>query len=390
MAEPSDGLIMARHGFICTLTLLTFLASACSPVSPSSLLPPSGTSTVAAAAPSTSVPASERIPAPVAASTPSPTPLPPALPAPYQTSLLNPLDLPHTYIGDACQYLQDKWSSRNSSPGTVVMVIMFHKITNETLTAPEDISEYNFRRLMEKLHDQGFQAIDTTRLLGFLERNAPIPDRSVLLVVDDRHTRQYFDFLFREYWDKWGWPVVNAWISTDLTTTDLWKQQEALAAEGWVDYQAHGFIHDVPIGPDSSDTFILGELQKPLEIFQEHFNKKPIAIIWPGGGFTLRAVGLARQSGYRLGFTINPRGPLMFNWVPLADQPDPLRPTWIREGAVKDPLMVLPRYWDTDAILHLDEVVQIGQAAAAYARANRSNELDYYAHSCSPAYGAIP
>ena len=183
---------------------------------------------------------------------------------------------------------------------------------------------------------------------------------------------------------------MNAWISTDLTTADLWKQQEELNAEGRVDYQAHGFVHDIPIGPDSTDAYILGELQTPLQVFQEHFNKKPLAFIWPGGGFTPHAVALARQVGYRLGFTINPRGPLLFNWIPLADQPDPLRSAWIPEGPANDPLMVLPRYWDTDASLHLDEVIQIGQAAAAYAQANRSAEMEYYSEACSPGYGAIP
>jgi hypothetical protein len=52
--------------------------------------------------------------------------------------------------------------------------------------------------------------------------------------------------------------------------------------------------------------------------------------------------------------------------------------------------MVLPRYWDTDAIIHLDEVVQIGQDAAAYALANKSTELDYYDIVCSSTYGPIP
>ena len=39
----------------------------------------------------------------------------------------------------------------------------------------------------------------------------------------------------------------------------------------------------------------------------------------------------------------------MFNWIPLADATDPNRPSYIEEGTMNDPLMVLPRYWDTDA-----------------------------------------
>ncbi len=79
----------------------------------------------------------------------TPTRTLPALPGPYQTALLNPLDTPHTYIQDTCQYLHDKWSSANSAPGTVVMVIMFHIITNAAITNPNQISEYNFRQLMK-------------------------------------------------------------------------------------------------------------------------------------------------------------------------------------------------------------------------------------------------
>jgi peptidoglycan/xylan/chitin deacetylase (PgdA/CDA1 family) len=320
---------------------------------------------------------------------PLPTRTPPALTGLYQTSLLNPLDTPHTYIKDTCQYLHDKWSPANSTPGTVVMVIMFHKITNQALNTTDEISEYNFRRLMKKLHEDGFQAVTTLQLDGFLEHNSKIPERSILLVIDDKHPAAYFNGLFRQYWIDTGWSVVNAWISDDLTTTDNWKQLESLNAEGWVDFQAHGVV-SIPITRDSTDDYILSELKGSIDVFQEHFNKEPIAIIWPGGGFTPHAAGMARQMGYRLGFTINPRGPLMFNWIPLADDGDPKRDTWIPEGPVNDPLMVLPRYWDTDAIYHLDEVIQIGQAAGAYAKQNKTAELEYYETACAPTLGSIP
>ncbi len=388
--HPSTGWNVSHHSFFRFLLFLIFVLSACSAPAPTTGTLPIASPTASRSVGSVAVTASAIPSTAWLVSTASPTTPLPALPAPFQTSLLNPLDTPHTYIQDQCTYLHDKWSSVNSVPGTLVMVIMFHKITNATLTSNDEISEFNFRRLMKSLHEDDFQAITTLQLDGFLEHNARIPPRSVLLVVDDRKTRQYFDRYFYQYWIEYGWPVVNAWISTDLTTSDLWHQQEALNAEGRVDYQAHGYVHDIPISSNSSTTYIMGELQKPLEVFQQHFQKLPIAVIWPGGGFTPKAASLARTLGYRLGFTINPRGPILFNWVPLADQFDPQRPTWIEEGPVKDPLMVLPRYWDTDAVLHLDDVLKIGQAAAAYAEANKPAEMDYYINVCSSAFGVIP
>ena len=52
--------------------------------------------------------------------------------------------------------------------------------------------------------------------------------------------------------------------------------------------------------------------------------------------------------------------------------------------------MVLPRYWDTDAIQHIPQVMQIGQEAANYAVENKALEMDYYDIVCAPHYGPIP
>lgn len=269
------------------------------------------------------------------------------------------------------------------------MVIMFHSITGDEISNNDQISLASFHALMESLNAAGFEAINTTQMADFLEHNALIPSRSVLLVADDRKRREYFDNFFGDYWERYGWPVVNAWISAEDTLDYLWAENEDLEREGWVDHQAHGVVHNIPIWPGSSDTYILGELQGSIDAFEEHYGKRPIAIIWPGGGFTPRGAELARQTGYRLGFTINPRGPVMFNWVPLGTTEDLMRPSYQPEAGVNDPLMVLPRYWDTDAILYLEDVVAIGEQAAAGAASVRSTELEYYDIVCAPDYGSL-
>ncbi|RPJ21406.1 MAG: hypothetical protein EHM33_26240 [Chloroflexi bacterium] len=377
--------------FLLLISTLAILLSACQPASAPASTP--DMSVIMTQAFETALAGLQPTATPVPSETPVPPATavrtPPALPSTFVASQLNPLDIPHTYIEDTCQYLHDKWNSNNAAPGTVVMVVMFHGITQERAERIHDVSKQDFKKMMDDLKEQNFEAITATQLADFMDHNAKIPARSVLLIQDDRHFAENFNEHFRPYWDKWGWPVVNAYIAKD-ERPDLWAENAALSAEGWVDYQAHGVIHNENMGDNSTDEFLTGELQGAITNMQKYFNKTPIAIIWPGGGFGVRPVQAARKYGYRLGFTINPRGPVMYNWVPLADQQDPARPIYQAEGHVNDPRLVLPRYWPNQVQSSLDVVRNIGNDATAYAEQNKATELEYYDIMCAPTLGAMP
>ena len=216
-----------------------------------------------------------------------------------------------------------------------------------------------------------------------------IPRRAVVLTYDDRHRAEAYEH-FRPYAEQWGWPVINGWISAFGGDDQFLAENVALSAEGWVDYQAHGVVHNINIVPSSSDEFILSELQGSIDNLQTYFGKTPIAYIWPGGGFTPRGAQVAREVGYRVGFTVNPRGPIMYNWVPQADAVDPQRPYSIPEGPANDPRLTLPRYWPTQVLAQLDTIRVMGNDAAAYAEQNKAVELEYYDIVCAPTYGPIP
>jgi hypothetical protein len=308
---------------------------------------------------------------------PQATPYPP--PAVFQSSHLNPLDTPRAYVQDSCIYLMNKWNRLNAEPGTVVMILMLN----------EDIP-YDLGRIMEQLYGQGFRAIDTQQFLAFMERNIKIPRRSVLIIQDDSHSANDFEKNFREYQDMWGWPVVNGWVSDPKTPETLWRENITLENEGWVDHQPQGVIPGTVLSDESSKVVISRELKGSISAFAKQYAKNPIAFIWPGGGFGQRPVEAARQLGYQLGFTSNSRGPVMYNWVPLANEFDPARPTYIPEGTIKDPLMTLPRY-SPDQILDAIDLVRLtGNEANAYALANKTAEFEYYDSVCEPIYGKIP
>ena len=328
---------------------------------------------------------------------PSPTPTtnpqrtPPVLPAGFQTTLLNPKDVPHAYLEDTCQYLKMRWDPGNSAPGTIVMPVMFHSITDGEATKQFQISHEELETLARDLVDQGFKSITMQQLHDFLYYNAKIPGRSVILIVDDRHHDDYYDTHFKQFYEEYGWTVVNGWISDPETLMDSVLQENIrVENEGWVDHQAHGVVHNIPIERNSSEEYMRSELFGSMQYIEQYFGKKPVAYIWPGGGFSPRAAEIAREAGFKLGFTVNPRGPIMFNWIPLADEKDESRPSYQMEGDVNDPLMVLPRFWDQDARYYLDAVRTIGKEANTYAMQNKTTELEYYDIVCKPLTGEIP
>ena len=314
---------------------------------------------------------------------------PPELPAIFKSDLLNPLDTPHQYEEDICKVIKNRWGTGKAAPGTVVMAIMYHGIAKgDTVNQDNAITSDRHKQLMRNLHDQGFTAINTEQFIAFMENNDWIPERSVLLIVDDRHFEQNYIDHFKDYYDEWGWPVINAWISAKDTTQQLWDENAHVEEIGLVDHQAHGVVHQTPMGKDSTDEYLIGELKGSVDAIQEHFHKTPRAIIWPGGGFAERPIEIAKEYGYKVGFTTLPRGPVMYNWVPLCDVSDAARPYYMIDGN-QDPMFVIPRYWSPDASEHVDTVRQIGKSAKEYYESIRGIELEYYDIVCKPEMGDL-
>jgi hypothetical protein len=270
------------------------------------------------------------------------------------------------------------------------MVIMVQSITKYKVESNDGITVKDFDRLMTNLNSQGFEAINTQQLADFLYHNENIPRRSVLLLQDGRRHADNFNSNFRTYWQNWGWPVVNAWTSFPDTSEALWQENIALEKEGWVDHQAYGITMDIRLNDKSSDESLQKELKGSITAFEKNFDKKPIAFIWPLGSFGKRSVEAARKLGYQLGFTMNTRGPILYNWIPLADVEDAYRPSYSPEGKINDPLMTLPRYLASQALRNIDKARVIGEEAAAFAEQNKQIELEYYDIVCTPQFGPIP
>jgi hypothetical protein len=367
---------------ICYALAVSFLLAACGQVSTIEPTPsPSHQVTVTAAktlTPTyTQTPTWTVSPSPSATATPTNTPtLTPTL-APlssFQSKVLREGVQPETYLTNNCAYLRMRWSTDGSSPGTVVVPIMFHSVAeNGTKLADpnKDITGEQFTNFVEYAHYLGFETITTQQLLDFLINNAPIPKRSMMIIVDDRRPGMIQEWIMPVLEEN-NWTVTPAYIADPNSLLWAWDLMEQLYASGKLDVQSHGYTGQLYILPETPLDQIQNEIWNSTAVIEQHFGVRPIAFIWPGGNFTPLSAQVAREGGYELGFTAYSRGPLLFNWIPLGEE----------ERAVNDPLMVLPRAWSSAANVNLDEAVKISEQAEAYADANFPIEAAWFKTYC--------
>jgi hypothetical protein len=126
-----------------------------------------------------------------------------------------------------------------------------------------------------------------------------------------------------------------------------------------------------------SEETVRAEVEGSIPFLKQHFGVTPLAYIWPGGNYTELGIQIAHEAGFELGFTLHSRGPFQFNWIPQGED----------ERSFNDPLMLLPRFWDTAAVLNLEQTAQIGDAAQEFAKENHASEAAWFSQNC---YGELP
>lgn len=310
-------------------------------------------------------------PTPIFPLAPDITPEPPLV---FQSGQLLRGAKPVAYIDDACEYLASRWNPANAAPGTIIVPIMYHRVQEKP--GENGVPDAYFRATMKTAHRLGFQTITAQQAADFLEDNASIPPRSLMLFVDDRRV-PVINFHFMPFLEQYDWTVISSWI---IANTDdipnLWERIEAAYATGRVDVESHGLRHLYIVGSTPKKK-IVEELNGPIPYFEQHFGYRPVAFIWPGGNYTPYAVAQARKAGYRIAFTIYPNGPIMFNWVPLQKS----------DRAIDDPLLTLPRYHANSVKEQLPIAVQMGEKARQQAISHYPQEAAWFSQHCG---GQLP
>ncbi len=192
-----------------------------------------------------------------------------------------------------------------------VPILCYHRFGRKN-NGPLCVSEETFARQMAFLAENGYHAIGIEELLGFLNYRRSLPEKSVLITIDDGYRSAYeiaYPILRRHGY------TAALFVYTDFIGSSVksltWEQLEEMKAAGF-DVGSHTLTHcdlsEKRAGEDdrSYRERVRRELLVSKRILDERLNQDTIALAYPYGNASPEILPLCHSLGYRLGVTVRP------------------------------------------------------------------------------------
>jgi peptidoglycan/xylan/chitin deacetylase (PgdA/CDA1 family) len=214
--------------------------------------------------------------------------------------------------------LQEKNKGGLSAEGyQVIPILAYHRFADDcmsNLCMPTQV----FKNQMKYLKDNGYHVITPEDLLAFLEYRHAIPEKSVMITMDDGF-RSVYDIAY-PILKKYGF-TATLFIYTDYVSVSdsaiTWDQLREMKANGF-SIGSHTIAHtDLTMKKDGeSDQDFLARIKKELsgskEIIDQKLGQDTNILAYPFGNYDQRAIEYSRQAGYKMAMTVRRGGNAFF------------------------------------------------------------------------------
>ncbi|MBU0480975.1 MAG: polysaccharide deacetylase family protein [Proteobacteria bacterium] len=193
-----------------------------------------------------------------------------------------------------------------------VTALIYHRFGEDRYPST-NVSMDRFREQMAYLLAHQYQVIPLSRLVDSIIDNKPLPDKSVVITIDDGYRSVYEN----------AWPVLKSFgfpftvfiyvqgIDREYPDYMNWDQLKEMQESG-VDIQDHGYAHERlvnrPAGLDDAAyrSWISADMVKSSRIMMEKMGRRPRFYAIPYGEYNLQVIEEAKSIGYDAVFSQDP------------------------------------------------------------------------------------
>jgi peptidoglycan/xylan/chitin deacetylase (PgdA/CDA1 family) len=193
-----------------------------------------------------------------------------------------------------------------------VPILLYHDFS-KTRTSKMKVLETSFEAQMKYLKENGYHVITLERFLDFMELKEQIPEKSVVITIDDGWKSLYT--IAYPILKKYDFPAT-LFVYTDFIGGRkglTWNQIKELSDNGF-DVECHTKTHRYLTKIKDGETFaqffesIKNELMHPKKLLKQKLNRDCSCLAYPYGKTNSLVAAMAKKQGYRAAFTVTRGG----------------------------------------------------------------------------------
>ena len=215
--------------------------------------------------------------------------------------------------------LKDRNRAGLSSDGfQTIPILTYHRFA-EDCDSPLCMPAKTFDLQMRYLKENGYHVITAEELLSFLKYRQGLPQKSVLITMDDGYRSVYK--IAYPILSKYGF-TATLFIYTDFVGVSkmaiTWNQLKEMRAKGFT-IGSHTIYHSDLTQPKDGET----EQEFNSRVKQELFGSKKIIdrklrqdtylLAYPFGRYDQKSIQMARDAGYKVAMSVNRGGNAFFS-----------------------------------------------------------------------------
>jgi peptidoglycan/xylan/chitin deacetylase (PgdA/CDA1 family) len=199
-------------------------------------------------------------------------------------------------------YAEETDNSESGREGATVLI--YHRF-DENKYPSTNIAVERFREQLEFLKNNNYTVISLEQLVRSLKEGIKLPDRSVVITIDDGYRSVYTG----------AWPVLKqfgypftVFVYAKATENKHWNylnwDQIREMKESGVDFQNHGFAHEhmafKPLGMNMEEykAWIRADLAVSTKIMAEELKERPRFFAVPYGEYNMTVLEVSRSMGF--------------------------------------------------------------------------------------------